>query len=89
MLYPPYRSKGILRKFVEFHENKARHEGYAHTVFMTVERPNDHPHKPDNYQPLDPTWKHFGYEQIPGLQIHLAWTQVDTNQETDNTLAIW
>jgi len=89
MVYPPYRGQGILRKFLEFHEAKARKEGYKYTVFMTVERPENHPCKPDNYEPLDAVWKHFGYKLVPGLQISLAWTQVDTNQETGNTLAIW
>lgn len=89
MVYPAYQGKGILRKFLEFHETKARKEGYKYTVFMTVERPDNHPYKPDNYKSLDAVWKHFGYELIPSLQVHLAWTQVDTNRETDNTLAFW
>ena len=89
MVYPTYQGKGILRKFLEFHETKARKEGYKYTVFMTVERPDDHPCKPDNYKSLDAVWKHFGYELVPGLQVQLAWTQVDTNRETDNMLAIW
>lgn len=89
MIYTAYRGQGILRKFFEFHEAKARKEGCKYTVFMTVERPDDHPCKPDKYKSLDTTWRHFGYELIPGLQIQLAWTQVDTNRETDNTLSIW
>lgn len=89
MIYPPYRGKGFLRKFLEFHENKARKEGYAYTIFMTVERPQDHPCKPETYQSLDLAWNHFGYEKVPGLQIHLPWMQVDTKQETENRLTIW
>jgi len=89
MIYKPYRNKKILRKFLEFHENTALTQGYSHMIFMTVERPDNHPARPDNHRLLDPVWKHFGYQQIPGLQIHFMWPQVDTNQDTENTLAIW
>ncbi len=89
MIYTEYRGKGLARKFLEFHESKARKEGYSHTVFMTVERPDDHPSKPHTYQSLDSMWQHFGYVRISDLLIHFVWKQIDTSTDVDNVLAIW
>ncbi len=89
MLYPEYRGQGFMRKFLEFHEDKARKEGYKYTVLMTVERPDDHSLRPSDYKSLDSMWRHFGYERLSAMRIHLAWTQVDTKREMENRLAIW
>lgn len=89
MLYPAYRGKGILRQFFTFHEEKARELGLTHITFMTVDRPDDHPLKPKDYQPYDTVWRHFGYEKIENVRAHLAWVQVDTKKETKNTLIFW
>ncbi len=89
MLYPDYQHKGIVRKFFEFHEHKARAQGYSKIIFMTVERPENHILKPVNYKSLDAIWRHFGYEIVPGLIIDFEWNQIDTNKPTQNSLAIW
>lgn len=56
---------------------------------MIVDRPENHPLKPKNYQSLDSTWRHFGYEVMPDIKIAQTWTQVDTGPGTANTLSIW
>ncbi|MDR3647154.1 MAG: GNAT family N-acetyltransferase [Candidatus Babeliales bacterium] len=89
MLQPAYRGRGILRKFLEFHENQALKNGYKYTVFMTVDRENNHPSKPKDYKSLDNIWKHFGYVILPELKISLDWPQVGTNIYTNNKLSIW
>ena len=89
MVYPDYQHKGIARKFFEFHEHKARTQGYSKVVFMTVNRPENHTFKPTDYRSLEPIWRHFGYEIVPGLVIDFEWTQIDTNIATQNCLAIW
>lgn len=89
MIKPAYRNQGLLRSFFTFHENRARNERYRFTSFMTVIRPDDHPLKPVDYRPLDPVWRHFGYELINNLEVHFSWVQIDTKEEMDNALAIW
>lgn len=88
MLCPEYRHKGITEKFFAYHENKARQAGYKKVVFMTVERSDNHANKPSVYQGLDPVWRHFGYEKSDIL-VYFKWKQIDTRQETLNSLAIW
>ena len=89
MLQPAYRGKGILRKFLEFHENKASENGYKYTIFMTVDRDDNHPLKPKDYKSLDNIWKHFGYAELAELKVSMNWPQVDTNIDTNNKLTIW
>ncbi len=89
MIHPLYRGKGIARYFLEFHENKARQEGYEYTTFMTVDRPDDHPCKPKNFKPVDEIWQHFGYKLLPDMKVSMGWLQVDTETKTLNTLSLW
>ncbi|QQR48636.1 GNAT family N-acetyltransferase [bacterium] len=92
MLYPEYRKKGIVKRFYEslkIVEDDARAKGFRSTIFMMVDRPEDHPLRPEGYQPLDAMCRYFGYGLAPDMKIALAWTQVDTGMETDNTLSIW
>lgn len=89
MIHPSYRGQGLLRSFFEYHEDKARNEGYAFTCFITVKRADDHPCKPVDYKSLDPVWRHFGYELMNDLEVNFAWMRVDTQREMDNAHAVW
>ena len=91
LILPEYRGKGILRKFFEAHESYAHKKGLSRMVFMTVDRPNDHPHKPQNYRELKPIWNHFSYEKMQdGMKVNLSWNQIDSNdREVHNTLSLW
>lgn len=89
MIKPLYRGQGLLRKFLEYHENFAAKYAYDHLVFMTVKRPAHHPYKPENYRSLEPIWEHFGYHQHPDLDIRIRWKQIDSSQDEDNHLAVW
>lgn len=89
MLYPPYRGQGLLRQFFQFHETRAHQEGFSFITFMTVERPDNHPHKPHDYRPLDPIWNYFGYHKRDGFVIRLVWSQIDAQEEACNQLIVW
>lgn len=89
MLDPICRGQGLARRFFEFHEAYAQEIGYSKLVFMTVQRPINHPERPKAYRGLEPIWQHFGYEKLPGVLVKIPWKQIDTGQEEDNTLDIW
>jgi GNAT superfamily N-acetyltransferase len=89
MLYPKYRGKGLLRKFLDYHHARAKQLGYSQLTFMTVNRDDNHPSRPQHYQPLEPLWEHFGYKREKDMQITLPWKQIDTHKEESNYLAIW
>ncbi|MBX9977137.1 MAG: GNAT family N-acetyltransferase [Alphaproteobacteria bacterium] len=89
MIQPPYRGKGLLRQFFDYHELRAKKERYSHLVFMTVDRPKTHPLRPMDYRILEPIWTHFGYSVLEGAYVNLSWKQVDTHKDEKNTLTLW
>lgn len=89
LLYTEYREKGFVRKFYEIHEKIAHERKFKYLVGITVERAEDHPYRPINYQSPDQIWQHFGLQKIPGLFVQMSWNEVDTNKNTENILAIW
>lgn len=90
ILLPEYRGRGFYRRFFEAREEHARKlGGYDYTAFCSVERPKDHPRRPPDYQPLDPIWKHFGYEPREDLVAYYAWKDHDDEHETPKPLKFW
>ncbi len=89
LLLPEYRGQRIYRLFFTFRENAGKEQGYKKTVFMAVIRPEYHPRRPVNYQPLDVIWTHFGYHCISGLQIYYSWKDTDNAVETEKALSVW
>jgi hypothetical protein len=84
-----YQNKGLVRQAAQIHEEIAHSMGYKYLVFMAVDRPENHPCKPDNYRSTDDLFKHFGYTKFDNMNVTLTWNQVDTNQEVTNTLSLW
>lgn len=89
LLLPAYRGQGIYRKFFDFRENAAKEQGCKKAVFMAVIRPDNHPRRPKDYQSLEAVWKHFGYHQLPELQIEYSWKDIDEPAETKKILSVW
>ncbi|MBX9977542.1 MAG: GNAT family N-acetyltransferase, partial [Alphaproteobacteria bacterium] len=89
MIQPPYRGKGLLRQFFNYHERRAKKEGYSRLVFMTVDRPKTHPLRPTDYRPLEPIWAHFGYSVLDRACVNLKWKQIDTHNDEKNKLSLW
>lgn len=89
MLDPICRGQGLVRRFFAFHEAYAQQRGCSKLVFMTVQRPEQHPERPMGYEGPDSIWRHFGYAKLPDIFIKMPWSQVDTGQEELNTLDIW
>ena len=90
VLLPDYRGRGIGVAFFDHREVRARElGGFSHCCFCAVERPEDHPARPANYQPLDHFWRNRGYEAAPGLATHYAWTDVGDRVQTDKPMQFW
>lgn len=89
LIYPEYQGKNLVRQAAQIHEEIARSKGYKYLTFMAVDRPEDHPCKPDNYRSTDGLFKHFGYTKFDNMNVTLTWNQLDTNQEATNTLSLW
>ncbi|SEO74347.1 GNAT family N-acetyltransferase [Aquisalimonas asiatica] len=90
VLLPAYRGKGLYRQFFREREAHAGSFGaYDHVAFCAVQRPDDHPMKPAGHQPLDPVWRHFGYEPRPELVAYFPWPDIGEREETEKPLQFW
>lgn len=90
VLLPQYRGRGVYRRFFREREDHARSFGtYDWVTFCAVQRPADHPRKPRDHQPLDPVWRHFGFEPRTDLQTTFPWRDVGDTEETSKPLQFW
>lgn len=85
-----YRGRGIGHKFFDLRERHARAHGFQTMAFCAVERPEDHPMKPDDHRTNDAFWEKRGYHKASNLIAELSWRQVDqAPEEVGNRLTFW
>ena len=90
VLLKSHRGFGLGHAFFDGREAQARKlGGFTHSTFCRVLRPDDHPLKPADYQPLDPFWRKRGYEPVPGLIATYDWKDVDQADETTHQMQFW
>ena len=90
VLLPQYRGHGVGVAFFEHREARARElGGFTHCCFCAVERPDDHPQRPADYQPLDSFWHNRGYRKAPGLTTTYAWTDLGDSVQTAKPMQFW
>lgn len=90
VLLPAYRGRGLYRRFFDEREAHARSFGaYDWVTFCSVQRPDDHPLRPADYQPLDPVWRHFGFAPRSDLITYFPWPDVGETEETTKPLMFW
>lgn len=89
VLLPDYRGHGVGHRFFDLREGYARVLGYVKCAFCGVQRPADHPLKPDDYRPLDAFWQARRYEKLPGAVARFSWKDLDQDHETDKPLQFW
>lgn len=90
VLLKDYRGLGVYKHFFTKRENHAQKlEKFDLIVFCAVVRPDDHPLRPKNYQPLDPVWKKFGYSKNPSLKAKFAWKDLNESEETEKEMVFW
>jgi GNAT superfamily N-acetyltransferase len=89
VLLPGWRGRGIGHAFFDQREAHARRLGFGKCCFCAVVRPEDHPHRPGGYRPLDPFWRARGYAPLSGVTAQFRWKDIDRSEETAKTLQFW
>lgn len=85
-----YRGLGL---GVQFFEQREAHAevlgGFKVITFCCVERPLNHPRRPDNYVALDQFWNKRGYFKHPELTTSYSWKDLDDTEETPKPMTFW
>lgn len=90
VLLPTWRGRGLYRAFFEGREAHARSlPGIGRMAFCAVERPAEHPLRPQGWQSLEPVWRHFGYAPEPRLRTHYTWKDIDQPGDTAHPMQFW
>jgi GNAT superfamily N-acetyltransferase len=89
VLLAEYRGRGLYREFFKGREEHAVSLGCTLATFCAVERPEDHPLRPQNYTPPDRIWNHFGYERKDEIRTMYRWKDIDQDSETEKPMVFW
>lgn len=90
VLLPGYRGLGLGHRFFDAREAHARSFGqYNLLCFCAVQRPDDHPLKPEGYLPLDGFWHKRGYQKEPRLQSFFEWPDIGETNSTAKPMVYW
>lgn len=89
VLLPEYRGRGLGHRFFDEREAHARRLGLGVTAFCAVQRPGDHPARPEGYRPLDAFWRSRGYSERPDLETTMTWRDVGEAGETAKPMRFW
>ncbi len=90
ILLPQFRGLGIGNRFFEEREAHAQHFGtFKITCFCAVERPKNHPLKPESYAPLNNFWIKRGYQKEIFLQSKFDWLDINDTTSTLKSMTYW
>ena len=89
LLLHNYRGLGLGHRFFDEREAHARELGYSITTFCAVDRPVDHPLKPNDYRPNDVFWQKRRYLQQPQLQTTFEWPDIGESMATHKPMIYW
>lgn len=90
ILLSEYRGLGIGNRFFDAREAHAASFGtFKSTCFCVVVRPEDHPMRPSNYQPLDAFWQKRGYRKVPNLISEFEWKDVGESVPSSKQMIFW
>ncbi len=90
LLYPEYRGRGIGHLFFDEREKYAKSfNQYKYSTFCAVQRPFDHPMKPNNYRTLDEFWTKRGYRKEASLKTEFIWKDIEEPEATPKLMQFW
>ena len=88
VLLPDYRGQGAGHAFFDRREDHARTLGFGVSMFCGVERPHDHPARPDGARSLVPFWEGRGYACRDAV-ITMRWTDIGDDAPSEKRLRVW
>ncbi len=92
IIQPNYRGHGLAKHMLKTLCNEIRQRGYHYATLLTVDREENHPQQPINYQGSnDILWQKLGFQRT-NTKIKLAWQTYINDDEScslDNTLSFW
>ena len=78
LFLPNYRNGGLGGALLSRLESHIRNLGdYRKLTCATVERPDDHPLRPQDYQPITRFLDRTGFVRLTGVSMHFAWRETD------------
>ncbi len=85
-----YRGNKLGHKFFQFREDHAKKtlDNLKLTTFCAVQRPSDHPLKPEGYRDLSAFWTRQGYEKT-NMKMQYPWKDLDKHKEDIKDLVFW
>ena len=90
VLKKEYRGQGIYKEFFKRREDyAASFMSIRQICFCAVERPEDHPLKPQGYISFDAVWTKYGYTKRDELNCLFPWKDIDQNEETLHPMKFW
>lgn len=90
ILLQEYRGHGIGHRFFDEREAHAASFGsYRFTCFCAVERPENHPLRPDGYRPLDAFWMQRGYRKESKMVSQFTWPDLSESVGTAKNMIYW
>lgn len=89
VLLPAYRKLGLYKTFFQQRELVAKEMDLKYSTFLAIVQRENHPLKPQNYQPLDDIWQYFGYQKSPHLMTKFEWKSIDEDESSFKDLVAW
>ncbi|MDG5766110.1 hypothetical protein QA596_01440 [Balneolales bacterium ANBcel1] len=90
VLEPSWRGRGLgVRFFLEREAFARKNPQFRYLTFCAVDRPENHPLRPENYVPLDRFWEKRGFRKIPEMKTTFHWKDVGHTKETGKSMTFW